>query len=43
MLSHIYAKHQTGKNKSTKASSALYIPTYEYDYKVITGYDTILQ
>ena len=24
-------------------SCALYIPTYEYNYKVITRYDTILQ
>ena len=43
MPSHIHAKHQYGKNKSTKASGALYIPTYEYNYKVITGCDTILQ
>ena len=26
-----------------KVCSALYIPTYEYNYKVITGCDTILQ
>ena len=25
----------TGKNQSTDASGALYIPTYEYNYKVI--------
>jgi len=25
-----------------KVRGALYIPTYEYNYKVITGYDTIL-
>jgi len=33
----------TCKNKSTEASGALYIPTYEYNYKVITRCDTILQ
>ena len=32
-----------GKNQSTKACGALYIPTYEYNYKVITECDTILQ
>ena len=32
-----------GKNQSTKVCGALYIPTYEYNYKVITGCDTILQ
>jgi len=26
-----------------KVRGALYIPTYEYNYKVIAGYDTILQ
>ena len=26
-----------------KVCGALYIPTYEYNYKVITGCDTILQ
>jgi len=26
-----------------KVCSVLYIPTYEYNYKVITGCDTILQ
>ena len=26
-----------------KVYGALYIPTYEYNYKVITGCDTILQ
>jgi len=31
----------TGKNQSTKARGALYIPTYVYNYKVITRYDTI--
>ena len=40
---HIYAKHRYDKNQSTKVCGALYIPTYEYNYKVITGYDTILQ
>jgi len=33
----------TGKNQSTKARGALYIPIYEYNYKVITRCDTILQ
>jgi len=33
----------TGKNQSKKVYGALYIPTYEYNYKFITGYDTILQ
>jgi len=33
----------TGKNQSTKIRDALYIPIYEYNYKVITGCDTILQ
>ena len=26
-----------------KVRGALYIPTYEYNYKIITGCDTILQ
>jgi len=33
----------TDKNQSTKVYDALYIPIYEYNYKVITGCDTILQ
>jgi len=33
----------TGKNQSTEARGASYIPTYEYNYKVITRCDTILQ
>jgi len=41
---HVYTLSiSTGKNQSTKLRGALYIPTYEYDYKVITGCDTILQ
>jgi len=41
---HIYTLGiSTGKNQSTKVRDALYIPTYEYNYKVITGCDTILQ
>ena len=28
-----------GKNQSTEARGALYIPTYEYNYKVITRGD----
>ena len=33
----------TCKNQSMEACGALYIPTYKYNYKVITGCDTILQ
>ena len=33
----------TGKNQSTKVRGVLYITIYEYNYKVITCYDTILQ
>ena len=41
---HIYALSiSTGKNQSTGARGALYIPTYEYNYKVITRCGTILQ
>ena len=41
---HIYTLSiSTGKNQSTEACGALYIPKYEYNYKVITGCDTILQ
>ena len=40
--SRIYAKHQYNKNKSTEARCALYILIYEYNYKVIIRYDTIL-
>ena len=32
----------TCKNQSTKVRGAFYIPTKEYNYKVITGADTIL-
>ena len=32
-----------GRNQSTKVCGALYIPIYEYNYKVITGCDIILQ
>jgi len=32
-----------GKNQSSKIRGTLYIPTYEYNYKVITRCDTILQ
>jgi len=42
--SHIYMLSiSTGKNQSTKIHSVLYIPTYEYNYKVIIGCDIILQ
>jgi len=41
---HVYTLSiSTGKNQSTKVHGVLYIPTYEYNYKVITGCDTILQ
>jgi len=41
---HVYALSIiTCKNQSTKVRGTLYIPTYEYNYKVITGRDTILQ
>jgi len=32
----------TGKKQSMKVCGVLYIPTYEYNYKVIIGCDTIL-
>ena len=41
MPSYTYAKHQY-KNQSMKVRGALYIPIYEYNYKVITECDTIL-
>ena len=41
---HIYTLSiSTGKNQNSKICCALYIPTYEYNYKVITGCGTILQ
>ena len=41
---HIYTLSiSTDKNQSTKVCGALYNPTYKYNYKVITGCDTILQ
>jgi len=40
---HIYTLSiSTDKNQSTKVRGALYIPIYEYNYKVITECDTIL-
>ena len=37
---HVYTLSiSTGKNQSTEARGALYIPTQEYNYKVITGSD----
>ena len=40
---HIYTLSiSTSKNQSTEARGALYIPSYEYNYKVITSCDTIL-
>jgi len=40
---HIYTLSiSTCKNQSMKVCGTLYIPTYEYNYKVITGCDTIL-
>ena len=42
--SHIYMLSiSTGKNQSLKIRGALYIPTYEYNYKVITRCDTLVQ
>ena len=41
---HVYTLSiSTGKNQSTEARGALYIPIYEYNYKVITRCGTILQ
>ena len=41
---HIYTlSTSTSKNQNTKVRGAFYIPTYEYNYKVITGCDIILQ
>ena len=41
---HIYTLSiSTCKNQSSKICDILYIPTYEYNYKVIARYDTILQ
>jgi len=34
---------RTCKNQITNVRGALYIPAYEYNYKDITGCDTILQ
>ena len=40
---HVYTLSiSTDKNQSTEASGALYIPTHEYIYKVITRSDPIL-
>ena len=40
---HVYTLSiSTGKNQSTEISGALYIPTHEYNYKVITRGDPIL-
>jgi len=41
---HIYTLSiNTGKNQSSKIRGALYILTYEYNYKFITRGDAILQ
>ena len=41
---HIYTLSIiTCKNQSMKVHDALYIPIYEYDYKVVTRCDIILQ
>jgi len=41
---HIYMLSiSTRKNQSSEIRGALYIPTYEYNCKVITRCDTILQ
>jgi len=35
---HVYTLGiNTSKNQSTETRGALYIPTYEYNYKAITG------
>jgi len=40
---HVYTLSiSTRKNQSTEARGELYIPTYEYNYKVITRCDSIL-
>jgi len=40
---HIYTLSiSIGKNQSSEIRGALYIPTYEYNYKVIIECDTIL-
>jgi len=41
---HVYTLSiSTSKDQSIEARGALYIPTYEYNYKVITRCDIILQ
>ena len=41
---HVYTPSiSTGENLSIEAHGALYVPTYEYNYKVIKRCDTILQ
>ena len=41
---HIYTLSiSTSKNQRTKIRGTLHIPTYEYNYKVIRGCDTILE
>ena len=40
---HTWISISTGKNQSMKVRGALYILTCEYNYKVITECDTILQ
>ena len=43
ILSHIYAKHQYRQELEFKNMCCIIHSTYEYNYKVITGCDTILQ
>jgi len=38
----IYAKHQYRQESEYGSNGALYIPTHEYNYKVITRGDPIL-
>jgi len=39
-IPHIYTLNiSTGKNQSTEVRVTLYIPTYEYNYKVVTRCD----
>ena len=40
---HIYSMHQYGKNQSTEVCGTLCIPAYEYNYKIITWCNIILQ
>ena len=41
--SHIYVKYQYRQESEFEIRGEIYIPTYEYNYKVITGCDTMLE